>query len=1191
MSGKRSAATPCKDGKGTIFIGVLRADTGAPLHNASVKLSGPSPGSMKTDADGFVEFLNRTPGAYTFSVSPPKDHFQLVPHGTAATVAANGHVVREVQAYPTGTLKVELVDDLGKSVKQPVALAAGGASGQNGQTSGGSYSFAKIRAGTYQVDASAPSDLYENAQESQANVVVPEGGSVTARFVLRILNTVTPHLDAPKNEVIYEPLPPPPQPPAVAPPAPPNTEPPLHLRLHFTETRGEKPFRDNAVFALDRATVDLYTDAACTRRFALDGNNQTTIMNATLARGVDLYLRDRDRIAGPLIATLTLDTPANKSIRVLGTTTKALQIKALNVVLPKIRLDYETVLLERGLHQHQKNAKGVAEAELHQASATRVELSATQTRGVPEHLYTRGGKVSASPANVDFYTHEDCKPAQRFDPATLISNAQLIGGPPFVLWLKGKTKGKFTLKLTMEEPSDGLIRVKPPAAEPMAVVELLGVLHQHDIKALEALKVDPNTEPESDYHTALKDLVLPAQKPISDEAKVQGRRWLHAQDSLSFGRAKLLLKKLDATQWPADVADYLVVINHTGANGSVVLHGKEAEDDAKALPLKIKVADLIAAERVLWVEGANESTQLHDSRLDIGIERVDAEVSAAKRGLDKMLLPAKALVNGDWMRFTVLKIDEAQIKVEFTAKADEFPEWEASTVPKRWYVNVNRKGDPEGRRIEVSAKLTQPFEGVPLRFMLVADKDNRKAATWHFDFPNNATRKNSKGVAEDLKWKDIAQTLKHKDRKDRKDLMHWVEPTDDKGYAKQKLKLSRFGGDKFHLAVYVEQDPHLAKYIDNHADLGTRKPVIGTTLGPIQIWRKVFYQVTRPQAMPLPPMAGYDTAQRRIFLEPEMMQNVPMNAWTFAHDPSRPDWQFDAQSGDNTARLCIGDHNIGEALALFVPETKRTSPKFHLIFCDQQVDAKDGRTDTTEVVFDDTNPGLQEITFDSKRMDSDEVGIYDPPLQGGAMIISAKWQAHAYDAAKNKWVKGAKGNLAPAEVTIDPNRDAIAKAQISPPAGQLIDADHVVSVQVKLRAASGPFNGWAPNNSVAAVIKGPNATRPIAAVHKTSAHEMGHLFGQTRWKGESGMPDHPLYYQRRGGSGTHCAHGTAWVPNGGAAALDPNKDGERDAQGHGAGRYTGGDCIMYAAGLNNPVDWCEHCALDMVLTDLSKFRK
>ena len=1193
MSGKRSAVTSCKDGLGTIFIGVLRSDTGAPLPNANVKLSGPSAGSMKTDADGFVEFLNRTPGAYSFTVVPPNEHYNLVPHGTQATVAANGHVVREVQAYPIGTLKVELVDDLGRTVKQPVALVVGGVSGQNSETSSGSHSFTKIRAGNYQVDAVAAVNLYENARESQQNVVVPVGGSVTVRFVLRILNTVTPVIDAPKHEVIYEPLPPPPLPPAVAPPPPPNTEPPLHLHLRYTETRREKPFRDNAVFSLDRATIDCYTDAACTKRFALDGGTQSTILNPTLARGVDLYLRDRDRVAGPLIARLTLDTPLNTSIRVLGTTARALEIKALNVVRPKIRFDYETVLLERGLHQHQKNDKGVAEpeGELHKASGTRVELSATQSRGEPEHLYNRGGKVSASPANVEFFTHEDCKPIHRFDPATPISNAQLMGGPPFVLWLKGKTKGKFTLRLTMEDPKDGLILVKPPATEEMVVVELLGVLHQQDIKALEALQVDPHTEPESDYHTALKDLVLPPQKPVSDEAKVKGRRWLHAQDSLSFGRAKLQLNKLDAANWPADLADYVIVVKHTGANGTVVLHGKEDLDDPKPLPLRIKVADLILAEQVLWVEGAAASTALHDSRLDIGIERVDGDVTPAKRGLDKMLLPAKALVNGDWMRFTVLKIDETQIKVEFTAKPDEFPEWDATTAPKRWYVNVNHKGDPEGRRIEVSAKLTQPFEGVALRFMLVADENNHRTATWNFDFPINATRKNSKGAAEDVKWKDIPETLKHKDKKDRKDLMHKVEPTDDQGLAKLKLKLSRFGGDKFHLAVYVEQDAHLAKYIDKHPDLGTRKPVIGSTLGPIQVWRKVFYQVSRPATMALPAMAGFDAAQRRIFLEPEMTAAVTMAAGNFATNPSRRDWQFNEQSGDNTPRLCIGDHNIGEALTLFVAETKRSSPKFHLIFCDEQVDAKDGRTDTTEVVFNDTNPGMQEITFDSKRMDSDEVGIYDPPLQGGAVIVSATWRARAYDAVKNKWVNGAKGTLAPANVVVDPNRASKAMAQVTPPVGQLIDADHAVVVQVKLRAGSGPFNGWAPNNSVAAVIKGSNATRPIAAVHKTSAHEMGHLFGQTRWKSERGMPDHPLYYQSRGGSGTHCAHGTAWVPDGAAAALDPGKDGQRDAQGNGAGRYTGGDCIMYAAGLNNPVDWCEHCALDLVLADLSKFKK
>jgi len=159
---------------------------------------------------------------------------------------------------------------------------------------------------------------------------------------------------------------------------------------------------------------------------------------------------------------------------------------------------------------------------------------------------------------------------------------------------------------------------------------------------------------------------------------------------------------------------------------------------------------------------------------------------------------------------------------------------------------------------------------------------------------------------------------------------------------------------------------------------------------------------------------------------------------------------------------------------------------------------------------------------------------------------------------------------------------------VTPPAGPLIDADNMVTVSIKLLAADGGYLGWAPNNSVAVVIVG---GAPDAEVQDTMGHEMAHLFGQTRHTGIAGFPDHPLFYQQRGGSGTHCAHGAGWAgPDPGDPALDPNKPGQLDAQGRGAGTYTDGDCILFAYGVSNKLEWCEHCALDFVLGDLSKFK-
>ncbi|EHR71475.1 hypothetical protein BurJ1DRAFT_2646 [Burkholderiales bacterium JOSHI_001] len=1180
LGGKSVKACPLKTG--VVAVVVTRADTGAPVQGAKVSITGPSPGSDTTSDIGAAIFEGRTPGDYKAKVglSGAMKTWRLQELNVADSVAAASLTLMRADVQPLGDLVVKVVDDQGRTVKDALQLNASGAFTGGHNTNSGSHTFEKIPSGKYKVDVAAPFDLFENPQESKSDVVVPEGGKVTVQLVLRILNAVTPVIDSKKTEVLYEPLPPPDPNVAVPPPPPPNAETPLHLKLRYTETRSEKPFRDGGVFALDRGTVDVFRNEACTTKLALGPGNDFRFSNAQLSAGVDLYLRDRDRTAGPLVATLTLDPPADAAIRALGPTQRGLLIKALNVVQPKIVPEYKVVLLERGLHKHQKNDKGQAEADLHWAGATRIELSATQTGGVPAHPYNGGGKVSVSPSHVELFTHPDCKPDQKFEPSTAITNAQLFGLVPFELWLRGKAKGKVTVKLTMDDPKDGLIRVKPPAAEDLSVVELLGTLHRQNISAIKAFKVDPYTEPESDYHTGLKDLVWPEQKPVSDELKVQGKRWLHLQVASptgdpSHGRAKLLLPKLNAADWPAETDDYKLVIKVEGADGAVTLHDKENENAATTQPWEFKVSDLKTAEKVLWVEGSGESKALHDCKLDIGLTRADAveKHTAAKRDLR----------NGDWMRFTVLSIDPAEIKIDYTPEGDEFNAWDATSNPKRFYINVNKKGDPEGRRIKVQMQLKPHLAGVPVRFMLVADKDNHKTGNWGFDFPADAKRKDGKGVKQDFKWKDVKTSWKHKDKPDRKDVLHWGEVTDKDGKAKTKLKLSRVGGDKFRLGIYIDEDAHLAKHIDGHPELGKRVPVT-SALGDIQVWRRVFYQATRPQNLALPALAGFDNSQERVFLGPELVNQHQMTPGDFSVDPMRPHWQYNPNSGDNTLKLCIGTHNIKDALKLFQKAEKKTTPKFHVIMCDEQFDAKDGRTHTTELIFDDADPGPQDEAMDSAQMQTHKVSIFDPPLQGGALAMTAKWEMLEHDGAK--WKVRAKGKLPVAKIEVRADRDSRRKVRVSPPDGQPIDATHCIRVTIKLRAADGGYLGWAPNDSVAAVIKGGRAD---ASMQDTMAHEMAHLFGQTRYKTKEGMPDHPLYYQRRGGSGTHCAHGAAWTAgNPGDPALDPKKSGQLDAQGHGAGKYDNGDCILFAYGLPNKVEWCEHCALDFVLSDLSK---
>jgi len=143
-----------------------------------------------------------------------------------------------------------------------------------------------------------------------------------------------------------------------------------------------------------------------------------------------------------------------------------------------------------------------------------------------------------------------------------------------------------------------------------------------------------------------------------------------------------------------------------------------------------------------------------------------------------------------------------------------------------------------------------------------------------------------------------------------------------------------------------------------------------------------------------------------------------------------------------------------------------------------------------------------------------------------------------------------------------------------------------VRVRLELKGANGPWAGWAPDGTVASVVK---ASSSDARMQDVAAHEMGHLFAKARVDSLAGIPDHKFFYQQRGGSGSHCAFGATWTADATAPALNPATAEERDAQGNGAGRYDDGKCIMFGIVAAAKVEWCKHCALDYLFHDMSKF--
>lgn len=851
----------------------------------------------------------------------------------------------------------------------------------------------------------------------------------------------------------------------------------------------------------------------------------------------------------------TSQTKSSSTVPVGGTGKARLDfVWLLNTITPKLELEYKVVLMDPKLSGFLTGS----ETPIVTDDATRIEVSATETTGTPPYL----GEGTIEAANCDVFRDEACKTPL----VGKIPKAELLGGP-LSLWLKAKTPGKFTAKLTLDPSSNGHVTVKGPAEEEMGVVEVEMTLLQHDISALDGINdLNPDVEPESTYHTALKDKALPAQKEMSAAHKVNRGRVLHVQDAGHHGRAKLVVAKLKADQWPAGTDDYDLILTEDGRGSALALHGHETNDDAKVLPLKTKVSALKAAEQTFWVEGTSASAARRDARLALGMNRGPGGIAWKEKA------------NANWARFTVVKIEE--VKVHYVKPGDEHRAWDATH--KRFHINLNKKGDAAGRKVKISVKLSTELRNIPIRVMLAPDKDNRKAANWNIDFPSDG-----KNGTADVKWKDVPAALKQIDRSSRKGLMHLGKATDAKGVAEVELSLSRCGGDKFHPAAYIEQDPHLAKYVHGVADLEKRLPKIAAA--PVQVWRKVFYQVTRPVATARPTDVGFVASQQKVFLDPVFTEEKTMSATDFTVNPFREEWQFRA-GGSTTQRLCIGTHNVAKTDTLFVKQTKETSPKFHLVFCDEQFDA-DIVSDSKDVVFNKNFKVARDVELKLNGTAHRKLTILNPPLQGGALMVVGTWVQREFVKpwfSANHWEDGDPQPIPANCVTIQQTRANVRVVHVAPPPGAKMDSTHEIVLTIQLKAANGPWDGWAPNNSVTNVVReGGYAPQKIDG---TIAHELGHLFGRVRHTRITGLPDHPMYYQARGGSGTHCAIGATWTPDPTEVPqLNPNAANQKDAQGHASGRYDDGDCILFGISSASKREWCKHCALDFTFADLSKF--
>ena len=600
----------------------------------------------------------------------------------------------------------------------------------------------------------------------------------------------------------------------------------IAIKLSYRESHSDIAFDKGGFLAINGA-VTLWDDANCKKKIE-PKDGRVPFRNSELKSGKTIYMKGE--AAGPVNLVFTLENSAKDRVKLEASATKAVKFK-LNRVTPQITVEHLVVLLDQELWKEQRKndtqtgSAAVTEAVRIHPDATWIDLAAVQESQHPD--YTGKGKLTCSPKNVKFFGNEEC--TNPFDVDQPIEFAKIAAAKPLRLWLRGEKAGKFNLELKLDAATDPSITVDGPAKGEMGCVELKLKLHhfkQDDVnKAIEPNVADANT-----FWNQLKGLTL-EQAEMTKAERIGTGRTLHVQKDKHHARAKLVVEKIEASHWPDAAKDYAVVLAAADRDkvkkthsGELKLFTLEEEGVEKVLPHKVKLSDLKSVEQTLWVEGTVACTSWRDRRLSVGFDGPEG-------GPEK---PAK--MDGDWAAFTIVEIKE--VKIDYTPEANKAVAWDKAT--KKFCINYKR--DPNGRKVTIGAKLSVELADVTVHFMLAPDKDNLKASNSGKDLPATWV------------WKDIDASVKHKDREDRKKLLHLSAKTDSKGYAKVEVLLSRFGGDKFWPGSYLDQDPHLAKYVHGHADLAKRKPVQSTDT--ITVWRKFWYQTVKVDGIAAPGFGG-----------------------------------------------------------------------------------------------------------------------------------------------------------------------------------------------------------------------------------------------------------------------------------------------------------------------------------------------
>lgn len=497
-------------------------------------------------------------------------------------------------------------------------------------------------------------------------------------------------------------------------------------------------------------------------------------------------------------AGLALELPASakpyvitdpaSQLRLAAPSAPVAPIGGSTTVTPKIETEYDLVLLPTADIKPETRT-----------SPVRARFSVA--RGTPAVPYTGDAKLTRDSDKLRVFFDPECTVEMNFStgaPQTaVIPNAALLDKDK-LYYLKGAATGKVKLTLTAAVPEGGFPSLPPvvvgaAASKDLAVIALDLTVYRDDGTA--RIQCNDTTSPPTPATSNTVALT-------KAEQRTRGR-FVHVQDADKYGRAKLVLKKVETGDWPSSADRHEVRISVLESQDRIRLYKAETGTDIAAeldKPAKLDKGAAGSGDTTLWAEGQATSDDVNDVRIEVGIARTD----------DSGFEATKPLANGDWVAMTSVKI------VEVMPSAADWKQYVNLPLVYTKTANDNSDDVKKGRNILATARLDPPKANVGVDFML-----------WGFD-------DNGQADPSDRRKPLIPDALKA-------ELGHVTSLADASGLASARIKLSRYGGDKFYAVAFLADDA--AKGEAELGKKGNTAPA-NTKSKQIEVWQKLFYTLT-----------------------------------------------------------------------------------------------------------------------------------------------------------------------------------------------------------------------------------------------------------------------------------------------------------------------------------------------------------